>query len=150
MSTTPHSRPTLRLAARLHARGPELTGERIVVGGRDLRVLSVSPGDLGRPLPVTFEQAAAKLASLSRCDCELDGFFVYSGGHDADRWQIEGNLFDRDGCLVQVDLRGFADEPRLDEVLSAFGWPAAQVMFELPEVGVFLGEAEFRRWATQA
>jgi hypothetical protein len=137
----------LQLRTRVHRLPENLTRETIRWQDQDLTALVIGPNDLGQPLPVTFEEASQSLLALPRCDCELDGFFVYSGGAGSERWQIEGNLFDRNGRLVQVDLRGHSIPGRLDDVLRCFGWPATRLMFELPREGLFLDEAEFRRVA---
>ena len=62
-------------------------------------------------------------------------------------WQIDGNLFDRAGRLLFVDLKGSCPDDQLDRLLSAFGWPATPVMFQLVREAVFLDNAEFRRVA---
>lgn len=137
----------LQLRARVHRLPDSVSQETIRWQDQDLTALVIGPDDLGQPFPVTFEEAAQSLLALPRCDCELDGFFVYSGGARNERWQIEGNLFDRNGRLVQIDLRGHSVPDRLDDVLRCFGWPETQLMFELPREGLFLDEAEFRRVA---
>jgi hypothetical protein len=57
-------------------------------------------------------------------------------------------LFDRDGKLLFVDLKGSCPPEQFDRLLGAFGWPAASLMFQLTRQAVFLDEAEFRRFAS--
>ncbi len=98
------------------------------------------------PFPVTFEQAAAAMARLDRMLVEPDGSCIYSGDHPA-AWRLEGNLFDRDGRLLNLQLWGRCPPPAFDRLLNCLDWPATQVVFECARDGVYLAEAEFRRFA---
>ena len=103
------------------------------------------------PLPVTFEQALAALEQLDRLFIEPDGSFVWRGSvSGGGAWQVDGNLIDRGDCLAYVELKGCCLAEQFDMLLAAFGWPTAKLMFQLPQRGVFLEEAEFRRLAASA
>ncbi len=78
---------------------------------------------------------------------EPDGSFVWTSAQSEPRWHVEGNLFDRDGRLLFADLKGACPNEQLDRLLAAFGWPRTPLMFQLVREAVFLGEAEFRRYA---
>ena len=82
---------------------------------------------------------------------EPDGSFVWTGvGQAGQQWQVDGNLIDQGQSLAYVELKGGCPEAEFDALLQAFGWPAAELLFQLPERGVLLGEADFRRKAASA
>jgi hypothetical protein len=83
---------------------------------------------------------------------EPDGSFVWvssgaSGDQSVPEWQLDGNLFDRNGRLLIVDLKGTCDEASFDRLLSVFGWPTTPIMFQLSREAVFLDERTFRTYA---
>jgi hypothetical protein len=132
----------------VHARSATVTdGAELKLSGQAVRTLSVPPEALAAPLAVSFEEAGAALGKLERLFFEPDGSFVWASPRDGARWQIDGNLFDRAGRLLFVDLKGSCPIDQLDQLLSAFGWPATPVMFQLVREAVFLDDAEFRRFA---
>jgi hypothetical protein len=103
-----------------------------------------SAGALG----VTFEDALAALERLPRLFIEPDGSFVWTGMTDAgEAWQVDGNLIDRGDVLAHVELKGCCPPRQLDQLLSALGWPAAKLIFQLPQQGIFLDQNAFRALA---
>lgn len=143
----------LAFQATLHARSPEITpGISLELRGLTLPTLIVPPTALAHPFAMTFEEAAASLESLERMFVEPDGSFVWVSSNTpseaaTERWQIDGNLFDRNGRLLMVDLKGTCAPVEFDRLLSAFGWPTTPVMFQLAREAVFLDEPNFRRYA---
>jgi hypothetical protein len=136
--TTVHARPAGSSA-----------GPSIQITGRAVRTLAVSPESLATPFQISFEEAAVRLEQLDRMYFELDGSFVWASSHAEQPWQVDGNLFDRAGRLLFVDLKGMCPREQLDRLLAAFGWPETPVMFQLTREAVFLDEVEFRRFAEQ-
>jgi hypothetical protein len=114
---------------------------------RDLSVSTLNARPFDAYLPVTFEQAISALAKLPRLDAEPDGFFVIAGEHNDRRWQVDGHLFDFNHRLHRVEVHGQCPINVFDAMLACFGWPAAQLTFELVMEGVALDEAAFRQWA---
>ena len=101
-------------------------------------------------LAVRFEEALAGLSELPRLFIEPDGSFVWRGTtEEGQAWQLDGNLIDRGDVLDYVELKGVCPSERLDDVLRMLGWPECQLAFQLPRLGVFLTEAEFRRQAAK-
>jgi hypothetical protein len=132
----------------IHARAPEVAdGLEVSLGGESVRTLNAPQAALTAPMPVTFEQAGEALSKLERLYFEPDGSFVWVSGKGEPKWQVDGNLFDRDGRLLFVDLKGSCPDDRFDLLLSAIGWPGTPVMIQLLREAVFLDEAEFRRHA---
>jgi hypothetical protein len=138
----------------VHARPPETTiGPTIELASPQspapilVATLAVPHEALSHPLGVSFETAMERMGHLERLFCEPDGSFFWGSPHDGPRWQIDGNLFDRAGRLLFVDLKGTCPPAEFDRLLSAFGWPETPLMFQLVREAVFLAEPEFRRFA---
>jgi hypothetical protein len=132
----------------VHARSPEVAdGPQISMRGGSFRTLNPPAAALTAPMPVSFEQAGDALNRLARLYFEPDGSFVWVSSKDEPKWQVDGNLFDRDGRLLFVDLKGSCPREQFEQLLAAFGWPKASIMLQLLREAVFLDEAEFRRFA---
>ncbi|MBI2823306.1 MAG: hypothetical protein HYX69_01295 [Planctomycetia bacterium] len=130
----------------LHARPADVTAAGTISRrGRAYPTLQLSPEGLATAFPVSFEAAAAALARLPRMYIEPDGSFVWVSPATSDRcWQVDGVLYDRDGRLLFVDLKGTCPAEQFDRLLSACGWPGTAVMIQLTREAVFLDEATFR------
>jgi hypothetical protein len=135
-----------RFHTTVHYRPPQVApGSDITVDGMLVHTLDVKPLMLGNALRVSFEEAAAELQKLPRMFLEPDGSFVWVSAQDKTDWQVEGVLFDRNGRLMFVDLKGECTEDALQQLLSALGSPTSPLMFQLVRQAVFLDESEFRR-----
>jgi hypothetical protein len=110
--------------------------------------LAVPRESLSQPLAIGFDEALERLALLPRMFVEPDGSFVWTSPASERAWQVDGNLFERDGRVLLVDLKGSCPPAEFDRLLGAFGWPAEPVMLGLVRAAVFLDEATFRRHAT--
>lgn len=110
-------------------------------------VLDVPRAALTDPLSVDFEAALVSLARLERMYVEPDGSFVWTSPHGAPVWQVDGNLTERQGRVLLVDLRGSCPAGEFDRLLAACGWPEQPVMMQLVRPAVFLDEETFRRHA---
>jgi hypothetical protein len=143
----------LQFHATLHARSPEVTpGITLELRGVRVATLIVPPEALAHAFGISFEDAAKALEALERMFVEPDGSFVWvssntAGDQSAERWQLDGNLYDRNARLLLVDLKGSCAEEDFDRLLAAFGWPAMPIMFQLAREAVFLDEAAFRKYA---
>jgi hypothetical protein len=102
---------------------------------------------LAVPLAITFEDAVDRLSRLERMYAEPDGSFVWVSSREGLSWQVDGNLFDREGRVVLVDMKGSCPPDDFDRLLACFGWPAERLLFQLVRPAVFLEEASFRRHA---
>jgi len=109
--------------------------------------LAAGPAALAGTFPVGFEAVLEHLEKLPRMVVEPDGAIVWRGASAAADWQVEGTLRERQGRLASCELQGTCPPEALDRLLSAAGWPATAVMFELVRAGVFLEEPTFRRHA---
>jgi hypothetical protein len=133
----------------VHARPPSAApGVSIELGGKSVGTLRVLPEELATTAFLcSFEAAAAALVRLERMYCEGDGSFVWTSAQGESAWQVDGNLYDRDGRLLFVDLKGTCPRDQFDRLLSALGWPETPLVFQLTREAVFLDEDEFRRFA---
>lgn len=128
----------------VHARPAHVsTGESVVLEGRSLATLAIRPDALRMPLGVSFEDATESLARLPRMFIEPDGSFVWVSEHAASPLQIEGCLYDRDGKLLYVELKGACPRGELERLLRAFGWSATPFVFQLMRQAVYLDEEAF-------
>ena len=125
-------------------------GPVIRLGDLERETLDVPRGILGQAaIACTFEAALQALRQLARMYCEPDGSLVWVSRHDEPSWQVDGNLYDRDGSLIFVDLRGSCPAEEFDRLLACFGWPKTKLMFQLVREAVFLDEAQFRKYAEE-
>jgi hypothetical protein len=145
----------LSFQAIVHARAAEVSpGVSLSLRSANTVTLMVPPVALAYPFNLSFDQVYSALESIERMYIEPDGSFVWvsstDGENDSPQWQLDGNLFDRNGRLLLVDVKGSCTELVLDRLLSAVGWPETPVMFELAREAVFLEESEFRQYAARA
>jgi len=110
-------------------------------------ILAVSREDLAQPFAIGFDDAVERLARLPRMFVELDGSFVWTSPAADRAWQVDGNLFERAGRVLLVDLKGSCPPAEFDRLLAAFGWPGEPIMLGLVRAAVFLDEPTFRRHA---
>ena len=92
----------------LHARPAHcVEGGTVALAGQTVRTLAVRPDELAATtFDCSFETAIERLSRLERMYCEPDGSFVWTSSHGELAWQVDGNLFDRAGRLLFVDLKG--------------------------------------------
>ncbi len=139
----------------LHAKGNGATPGPVVEltsqAGAKMTVttLAMSAEAMAAPFGISFEEAAERLGRLERMFVEPDGSFVWVSSADEPRWQVDGHLFDRNGRLLLVDLKGTCDERRFDELLTALGWPETLLVFELVREATFVDESAFRQYANR-
>jgi hypothetical protein len=120
-------------------------GPVLSIAGVNCETLVVSP-DSAALFDVSFETVCERLARLPRMFIEPDGSFVWTGvAADGQRWQLDGNLFDRADRLCYVDCKGQAPTDALDALLACLGWPKEPVLFEYVAAGVLLSESAFRQ-----
>lgn len=141
-----------RFQITLHARpGGALATEPITLAGGEHTRVIVPPELIATTFGVSFEQVSARLEALPRMFIEPDGSFVWVSPHEeAPSWQLDGVLYDRDGRLLYVDLKGECPPPVFDTLLGCLGWPKQAVLVQLVREAVFLDETTFRGFAAVA
>lgn len=128
-----------------------------VVGGPPLidawgtwSTVVVPPDAAGTTMAADLDGALARLAALERAYVEPDGSFVWVGGGAEGPWQIDGNAYERHGCVLVVEVKGNCPGDILDHFLRVWGWPGQALVFQLVRAGVYLDEPTFRRHAAAA
>jgi hypothetical protein len=134
---TLHARPALPLPTR-----------SVELNGATYQAIDPSTELLATPFDLSFEEVYFALERLPRMYIEPDGSFVWTSSVGKTSWQLDGVLYDRAQRLLHVDLKGTCPSEVLDRLLMALGWPARAILFEVVREGVFLEEAEFRRYAS--
>lgn len=109
--------------------------------------VAVPHDTLAVPLAMSFDDAIERLGRLERMYAEPDGSFVWASRREGLSWQVDGNVFDRSGRVVLVDMKGNCPPADFDLLLSCFGWPAERLLFQLVRPAVFLEENSFRSHA---
>lgn len=135
----------------LHARPPEAVRRPPAEAHADAwgrwPTLAVSHDQLAMPMAVGFDEAIERLGRMERLYAEPDGSFVWTSAREGGWWQVDGNLFDRQGRVLLADLKGSCPPAEFDRILRAFGWPEQALMMQLVRSAVFLDESTFRRHA---
>ena len=139
-----------RFHATIHAQSKfDLHRETVVIRGLSFSRLVLRAEDCQRPFAISFEAAEAALGQLARMFIEPDGSFVWVSTHDeSPAWQVDGVLWDRDGRLQFVDLKGTCSAAALDRLLVCFGWPEESLAFQCVRRGWLFDEPTFRQVAT--
>ena len=108
---------------------------------------AVSRELLALPMAIDFDEALARLARLDRMYVEPDGSIVWTSPREGPWWQVDGNLYEKDGRVLLTDLKGSCPATEFDRLLAGFGWPQQRVIVQLVRAAVFLDEPTFRRHA---
>lgn len=139
----------LRFQTQIQAHPPGTTrGTPLVIAGCEVRPVLLPQPQVRPTWGVTFDLAAERLQALPRFYYEPDGSFAWFAAAGEAPWRLEGNLFDRGDELAYVDLKGTCPEADFDAILTALRWPQSSLLFQLPQVGVYLDEPDFRRFAS--
>jgi hypothetical protein len=132
----------------VHARPAKpAPGKIVLLDGTEVPTLAVTANDANRGFARTFEEVEAAAARLERMYFEPDGSFVWRSSAGEPAWQLDGMVYDRDGRVLYVELRGACSPDGLDAFLATLGWPGAPVMFQRKREAVYLDEPTFRRLA---
>lgn len=105
------------------------------------------PPATGATFAVGFDEALARLDALGRAFVEPDGSFVWVGPGGEDRWQLDGNAWEREGRVASVDVRGRCPVEELVRFLAVWREAREPLVVELVRAGVFLDEPTFLRHA---
>ncbi len=132
----------------LHALPSAVTlGPEACHDGINLRLVLVAAHDLQEPLETSFEDAIARLNTLSRMFTEPDGSFTWgSDPREPSSWRLDGCLFDRDGRLMYVELKGACSFAAWRNLIVQLCPSSQPLLIQWIERGVFTNELEFRNW----
>lgn len=132
----------------VHARPASVQpGPTYALRGVELPTLAVTAA--GCPgFDRTFEEVAADLERFERLYFEPDGSFVWVSSDAADPWQLDGMLYDRDGRVRHVELKGSCPSEAFERFAAVLGRPVSELAFQLTREAVFLDDAAFRSYAS--
>jgi len=125
--------------------GPPRPGETLV-DGRGAWPTILLPG-ADATFAVGFDEALARLDGLGRAFVEPDGSFVWVGPGQGDRWQVDGNAWERAGRVASVDVRGRCPAEELARFLDVWRSSGEGMAVALVRAGVCLDEPTFLRHA---
>lgn len=129
-----HARPSHAAAGEPFHRDGQSWPTLVVRGSRD-----------AQPAWVTFDEAMDALSNLPRMYIEPDGSLLWTAAsNSAERWQVDGNLYDGGRALAYVDLKGTCPVEVFDALLGCLGWPQVPLVFQLRREGVFVDESVAR------
>jgi hypothetical protein len=103
--------------------------------------------ELSHPLSIDFDTALERLAGLDRLFCEPDGALLWTGKQPGAWWQVDGNVYDRGGRVLRVDLKGTCPITEFDMLLACFDWPEQRLVVQFVRAAVLVDEDTFRRHA---
>ncbi|MDB4365766.1 hypothetical protein N9Z08_02445 [Pirellulales bacterium] len=109
--------------------------------------LLVSQDQLSKPLPTEFDDAINKLNALPRLFAEPDGSFVWASPHENLRWQVNGNLYEKNDNILFVELKGCCPQVEFDQLLACFLDDENACVIQLTRAAVFVSARVFRAHA---
>ena len=111
---------------------------RTSIDGVDVDALVLAVGTVLPPLGVSFDTVQSRLMELPQIHFEPDGFFLWSGNVAGERWQVDGNLFDRGEQLDHVELRGDIPTEPFRQLLAIFNHNQVPLIVQLVRHGVYV------------
>ena len=109
--------------------------------------LLIAQDQLSTPLPIGFDDVLNQLGNLSRLYAEPDGSFVWTSPHDHARWQVNGNLYEKNDNILFVELKGFCPASEFDQLLACFLPDEKACVVQLTRSAVFVTVEVFRAHA---
>ena len=137
----------------VHARPTSATpGPTYTLRGVDLPTLAITAAECPS-FERSFEEVAADLERFERMYFEPDGSLVWvsstpDAGAQFEPWQLDGMLYDRDGRVRHVELKGSCPSEAFDRITAVLGLPTTAMVFQLTREALFLDDATFRRYAS--
>lgn len=122
-------------------------GEHFRIGALDVRPIRLPQPQTRPAWGLSFDEAAERLIALPRFFYEPDGSFAWFSATGEPAWRLEGNLYDRGDELAFAEIKGTCPAAEFDAILAIFQRPGVLLLFQLPRLGLYLVEADFRRLA---
>ncbi len=105
------------------------TGPPLQIAGRSIKTLISDERQIAQTcFSVSFEQVFERMQQLKRMFIELDGSFVWAGTVGNHRWQLDGMLYDHNGQLQRVELKGACPVAAWKELLTCLDWPRQSIL----------------------
>ena len=109
--------------------------------------LLIAQDQLITPLPIVFDDVLNQLNTLPRLYAEPDGSFVWTSPQENIRWQVNGNLYERNDRVLFVELKGSCHASEFDQLLACFLQDEKACVVQLTRPAVFVTPEIFRAHA---
>ena len=109
--------------------------------------LLIAQDQLITPLPIVFDDVLNQLNTLPRLYAEPDGSFVWTSPQENIRWQVNGNLYERNDRVLFVELKGSCPASEFDQLLACFLQDEKACVVQLTRPAVFVTPEIFRAHA---
>ena len=123
------------------------SGETLTDSCGQWPTLLIAQDQLITPLPIVFDDVLNQLNTLPRLYAEPDGSFVWTSPQENIRWQVNGNLYERNDRVLFVELKGSCPTSEFDQLLACFLQDEKACVVQLTRPAVFVIPEIFRAHA---
>ena len=123
------------------------SGETLTDSCGQWPTLLIAQDQLITPLPIVFDDVLNQLNTLPRLYAEPDGSFVWTSPQENIRWQVNGNLYERNDCVLFVEFKGSCPASEFDLLLACFLLDEKACVVQLTRPAVFVTPEIFRAHA---
>ncbi len=123
------------------------SGETLTDSCGQWPTLLIAQDQLITPLPIVFDDVLNQLNTLPRLYAEPDGSFVWTSPQENIRWQVNGNLYERNDRVLFVELKGSCPASKFDQLLACFLQDEKACVVQLTRPAVFVTPEIFRSHA---
>ena len=109
--------------------------------------LLIAQDQLSTPLSIGFDDVLNQLGNLPRLYAEPDGSFVWTSPQENTRWQVNGNLYERNDRVLFVEIKGSCPASEFDQLLACFLSDEKACVVQLTRPAVFVTVEVFRAHA---
>ena len=109
--------------------------------------LLIAQDQLSTPLSIGFDDVLNQLGNLPRLYAEPDGSFVWTSPQENTRWQVNGNLYERNDRVLFVEIKGSCPASEFDQLLACFLPDEKACVVQLTRPAVFVTVEVFRAHA---
>ena len=124
-----------------------VSGETLTDSCGQWPTLLIAQDQLITPLPIVFDDVLNQLNTLPRLYAEPDGSFVWTSPQENIRWQVNGNLYERNDRVLFVELKGSCPASEFDQLLACFLQDEKACVVQLTRPAVFVTPEIFRAHA---
>ena len=114
------------------------SGETLTDSCGQWPTLLIAQDQLITPLPIVFDDVLNQLNTLPRLYAEPDGSFVWTSPQENIRWQVNGNLYERNDRVLFVELKGSCPTSEFDQLLACFLQDEKACVVQLTRPAVFV------------
>ena len=124
-----------------------VSGETLTDSCGQWPTLLIAQDQLITPLPIGFDDVLNQLNTLPRLYAEPDGSFVWTSPQENTRWQVNGNLYERNDSVLFVEIKGSCPASEFDQLLAGFLPDEKACVVQLTRPAVFVTVEVFRAHA---